>query len=314
LVFKVEDTGMGIAPEELDALFVPFSQTQSGQQTDGGTGLGLPISRQFVQLMGGEIGVQSQVGQGSVFSFEIPLELADPSELAPERPTRRVVSLALDQRAPDGTPWRVLVADDSAENRALLRQLLEQVGYTVKTAADGREAVEMSRAWEPHLIWMDLRMPVLDGYQATRQIKAGDRAGTVIIAVTASAFEEERARVLEAGCDDFVRKPFTEAKVFDKMAEHLGVRYVYEELAPPGDGTGATSPAIHLAPADLEALPADWVADLRRTAMAGRTEQLLDLIAQIEPEHSSLAAALRVLAEDYRFRRIVALTETGDTR
>ncbi len=305
LVFEVEDTGVGIDPQEMDQLFEPFRQTQSGLQVGEGTGLGLPISRQFVQLMGGDISVQSQVGQGSTFSFDVPLELAEVGEMGRERPTRRAVGLA-----PDQPSYRILVVDDSVENRELLRQMLEQVSFEVRTAVDGQVAIEEYQRWQPHLIWMDIRMPVLDGYQATKQIKAQAGASApAVIAVTASAFEEERAKVLEAGCDDFVRKPFTEKEIFDTMAEHLGVRYVYEELSPP-EGEADSAPArVALELADLAALPDGWLADLRDAAMRGRSRQLLDLIEHIEPDHASLARSLRAMVNGYQFRQIVALTE-----
>ena len=242
-------------------------------------------------------------------------------DVEPERPTRRVVGLAPDQQAAGGGPYRILVVDDSVENRELLRQMLEQVGFDVRTAVDGREAVEEYQRWEPHLIWMDIRMPVMDGYQATKLIKeqAGVEAPAIsqagisapaIIAVTASAFEEERAQVLEAGCDDFVRKPFTDAEIFDKMAQHLGVRYIYEEIEP----TPEESDRVVLAPADLAALPDDWLAELRQAATRGRTQQLLDLIEHIEPDHAQVAEALRELVNDLEFKQIVALTGTEEDR
>jgi CheY-like chemotaxis protein len=272
--------------------------------------LGLPISRQFVELMGGEIAVHSQAGQGTTVTFDVLVELADLVEVQPLQPARRVAGLAPDQPVAGEGPYRILVVDDSQDNRIMLCQLLEAVGFEVLEAADGREALEKFSSWEPHLVWIDMRMPVMDGYEVTRRIKTtGLGQSTPVIALTASAFEEERAEVLAAGCDDFVRKPIREAEIFGVMGEHLGLRYIYEEIASPEERVEDAPLRVDLLPADLEDLPAEWVADLRQAAMGGRSQRLLDLIAQIETDHPTLAAELRALVRDYRFRQIVVLTE-----
>ena len=305
LEFEIEDTGVGIAPEEIDTLFEAFIQTQSGQRAQEGTGLGLPISRQFVQLMGGDITASSRVGQGSIFKFDIQIKLAETTEIEAREPTHRVIGLE-----PNQPSYRILVVEDRLESRILLRELLEGVGFTVQEAVNGQHAVELHESWHPHLIWMDMRMPVMDGYEATRQIKGTTQGqATVIIALTASAFEEDRAVVLSAGCDDFVRKPFREAVIFDRMAQHLGVRYVYEELAQPAEQEEARQVQAALTPATLAALPADWVTDLHHAATRGKAKQILELIDQIQPDHVVLAKALAALVDEFRFDKIVALTE-----
>jgi signal transduction histidine kinase/CheY-like chemotaxis protein len=319
LQFEVADTGAGIAPAEMEKLFEPFSQTASGLQAQRGTGLGLPISRQFVQLMGGDITVHSipalpqategktQGAHGTTFTFVIPVTVTGVADVPAAQPVRRVIGLVADQPS-----YRILVVDDSADNRSLLRQWLEQVGFAVREAADGQEAIALHESWKPHLIWMDMRMPVLDGYEATRQIKATTAGqAPVIIAVTASAFEEERAVVLSAGCDDFVRKPFVEAEIFDMMARHLAVRYVYEVIEQADALDDKPSPGqVSLTPADLAELPAKWIVDLRQAAMRGYLGPVLDLIGQLGPAHNQVAQALSALARDFQFGKIVALTET----
>jgi DNA-binding response OmpR family regulator len=155
---------------------------------------------------------------------------------------------------------------------------------------------------------MDIRMPVMDGYLASRAIKAGDGPGTVIIALTASAFEEERAQVLAAGCDDFVRKPFREEEIFEKMATHLGLAYIYEEPEPVVE-QAQLGTTVELTAADLAALPPEWVAQLRQAASRGRRELLFELIDQIREDYSQVAADLTRLVSDLQFRKIVALTE-----
>jgi CheY-like chemotaxis protein len=226
LRFEVADTGPGIAPEEMKVLFQAFAQTRTGQQAQEGTGLGLAISRKFVQLMGGEISVESEPGCGTVFAFDIRATVA--RQIDQQEPTDqqqyRVVGLEDDQPV-----YRILVVDDLPDNRYLLKRLLKRVGFEVEEASDGQQAIEVWEQWEPHLIWMDMRMPVMDGYTATRHIKDTPKGhSTKIIALTASAFEDERSHILAAGCDDFVGKPFRDTDIFEHMSKHLGVKYRYK--------------------------------------------------------------------------------------
>ena len=226
LQFEVEDTGIGIAPDELDAVFALFVQTASGRQTGEGTGLGLTISREFVQMMGGELTVHSDgvPGRGSRFAFDLPVEVLDDSGTQATQSARRVVGLE-----PGQPVYRILIADDVEASRRLLSQILAPLGFDLREAANGQKALELWEAWQPHLIWMDLRMPVVDGNEATRRIKATPQGQeTVVVAVTASAFEEDREAALAQGCDDFLRKPFHEADVLDVLARRLGVRFVHE--------------------------------------------------------------------------------------
>ena len=196
LHFEVQDTGPGIAPEELATVFDPFVQATSGQRSQEGTGLGLSISRQFVRLMGGDLTVSSELGQGSLFKFDVQVGLADAAKVQAARPTRRVLGLE-----PNQAIYRLLVAEDKETNRQLLVKLLKSLGFEVQEAVNGQEAIEVWERWEPHLIWMDMRMPVMDGHRATRWIKATPKGqATVIIALTATAFEEDREKILLAVC------------------------------------------------------------------------------------------------------------------
>ncbi len=300
LMFEVEDSGPGIAAEELEVLFDAFAQTAAGQKAQEGTGLGLPISQQFVRLMDGEITVGSEMGKGSIFKFDIQIGLADAPEVETEQPTRRVIGLE-----PDQPGYRILVVEDVWENRKLMVNLLESLGFEVRGAENGAEGIEVWEAWEPHLIWMDMRMPVMDGYEATKRIKATVQGqATVIVALTASAFEEQRSVVLSAGCDDFVRKPFREEEVFEVMAKHLGVRFVYEETEPVSGQS--TSQAV-LTPGALSGLPSDWVAEVHHAATQADAEMILGLIEQIQGEHEGMARALRDLVNGFRFDKIMDL-------
>ncbi len=255
--FEIWDSGRGIAEGELERLFEPFEQTRSGRYSIGGTGLGLAISRQLIQMMGGDLKVTSTVTEGSIFHFALRLPATGEAK-SPAEP-RRVLRLAPGQR-----PLRILVADDSEDNRILLRLLLRRIGFEVREAVDGGEALESWESWHPHLILMDMRMPVIDGYQATQRLRRAEskRGGrrTAVIALTATAFEHDRREVLAAGCDEMVTKPFREETLFDQIAEHLDARFIYQhdpraaerDRAPPpvNSGAGATAGGHATEPVD----------------------------------------------------------------
>ncbi|MEG3850088.1 AAA family ATPase, partial [Microcoleus sp. herbarium13] len=301
LCFEVEDTGVGIAADELKILFNAFAQTEAGRNSQQGTGLGLAISREFVRLMGGNLTLETRVGQGTVFRFDLPIAIAAASETSPQQRPQRVIGLAADRPR-----YRLLVVEDRWENRQLLIGLLEPLGFEIQQAVNGQEAIDLWESFEPHLIWMDLRMPVMDGYEATKQIKSQLKGqATVIIALTASAFEEERVVALSAGCDDFIRKPFREEEIFEKMAQYLGVSYRYEPIALPAKPDVTQS---HGAIGLLEKMPAQWREQLHQAATEVDAEQIVELIHQIPPENASLALAITDLVNNYRFDRIVELT------
>jgi signal transduction histidine kinase/DNA-binding response OmpR family regulator len=323
LHFEVEDTGPGISADDLDILFDPFVQTgatsvrENGRGFTEGTGLGLPISRQFVRLMGGEITVRSEIGRGSVFAFTVDVALTDASEVHVDEPAREVIGLEPGQQAPDGGPYRLLVVEDRVANRQLLVKLLASLGsppqgFAVREATNGEEALEVWEAWRPHLIWMDMRMPVMDGYETTQRIKATPQGQeTVIIALTASAFEEDRVEVLDVGCDDFVRKPFRSAEIFDKLAQHLGVRYIYEETASPAE-MGARAKSLAQAGLTSQALAA-LSPDLRHRLAQAVTEtdmlRITDIIAEIRDHDGALADALKSLADDFEYDKIALILQ-----
>lgn len=298
LLFTVADTGAGIAPSERDRLFEPFVQTATGQHSQEGTGLGLSISRKFVQLMGGEISVESTVGKGSIFRFEIQVELAAGKAIASPEPERSIIGLA------DGQiTYRILVVDDKLENRQLLVELLIPIGFEVQTAINGQEAIAIVQSFSPHLIWMDIRMPVMDGYAVTRQIKASEFPPPIIIALTSSAFEEDRQTALAAGFDDFVRKPFRAETILAKMAEHLEVRYVYVEDKP------LSSPSLPpLSASDLTGMPTAWIEQLHQAAIKLNIKKIRKLIAQIPADRPDLTHALNDLADRLCYEDIITLT------
>lgn len=312
LSFEVSDTGAGIAPDEINSIFDAFVQTQAGKVAPEGTGLGLAISRKFVQLMGGDITVRSTLSEGSTFRFKIPVRLALASDVTPTQPQRQVMGLA-----PGQPPYRILVADDQAENRQLLVKLLTPLGLEVQEAKNGEEAVILWQQWQPHFIWMDIRMPQMDGYEATQRIRSRvEGHATIIIALTAHASSSDQILALSSGCDDFISKPVQEETLFAKMAEYLGLRYVYAQ----NDQPLVTSHDDHLsAQADvltsqnLSVMPLDWITQLNQAAQLCDDEEIFHLIEQIPSEQASLIAHLNRLTHDFQFQPIVKLTQ-ADSR
>jgi PAS domain S-box-containing protein len=230
LSFEVEDTGPGIATAEMEHLFGAFVQAEAGRQSGQGTGLGLAISRRYIELMGGEIKVNSVLNQGSTFKFEIPIRVVE-ANLQPLQQAQRIVGLQ-----PEQPTYRILIVEDQVTSRILAVRILAKVGFEVREAADGQEAIALWQSWCPHLIFMDMQMPVMDGYAATRQIRQWESGSdkldrhTIIIALTASAFEEQRSQMIQAGCDDVVYKPFKVNDLLNTIAKHLDVQYTYAAL------------------------------------------------------------------------------------
>ena len=303
LCFEVADTGKGIAKAELDKLFDAFVQTKSGIQSEGGTGLGLAISRQFAELMGGTIRVSSTLGTGSTFAFDIQAELA-PSTVDILAP-KQVKFLALEQ-----DNYRIAVVDDRGNNRLALVKLLESVGFHPRTATNGLEAIALWQDWQPDLIWMDMRMPVMDGYEATRQIKNQSNVKeTVIIAITASAFEEQREKIIDAGCDDFVAKPFTEQAIFDKLIQHLGIKFIYQAETTDKDLEKINKADKSLSFKDLAMLSPTLVIDINQAAIAVDAKQIEQLITQIPNTQQHIAQTIATMLSEYDFDGIIELTE-----
>ncbi len=300
LHFEVEDTGIGIADAHLDTIFVPFVQTDRHGGENGGTGLGLAISRQFVELMGGKIAARSEPGKGSVFHFHIPAEVVEAERFKPAPAPRRVISLK------EGQPrFKILIVEDLRESRILLSRLLQSVGFTVYQAENGREGVEMFQEFRPDFIWMDIRMPVMDGLAATRMIKA-EREGkkTPVVALTAHAFEDERKEILAAGCNEFVRKPFQEAEVFSTMQTLLGVEYEYEKT--PETANTAPEAVTMLPRGALDHLSPPLLDELKAAVLCIDMERIREVVDRIRPTAPSTADLLIKLAEDFRYEEILA--------
>lgn len=308
--FEVQDTGVGIAVAEIDTLFNAFVQTEAGRKAADGTGLGLTITKKYVQIMDGNIGVNSVLGEGTTFKFDIKISPAISSEVSITK-LQRVLGLEAEQPV-----YRILAVDDNMENRLLLMKMLQPIGFEVREAENGRQAIEIWESWQPDLIWLDTRMPVMDGFEAVIEIRAKEkntRSRTVVIALTASIFEERKGEIIAAGCDDFVRKPFQEQIIFEKMAQYLGARYIYQELSIPFAAGGrryftSEKPDSFFLPL-LAEMPKNWLDELDDAANDVNEELVIEIVDRILDSHSTLANALKDLLDDYRLDRIVNLTQ-----
>jgi hemerythrin-like metal-binding protein len=302
LEIEVIDSGAGIPEDKLEVLFQPFVQLSQANAETKGSGLGLAISKSLVELMGGQISVCSQLGAGSTFKIVLPVPVATAEQLH-EEDTHQVKSLTANQ-----PQWRLLVVDDNADNRLLLQTMLTQVGFQVTTANNGQEAIDNFIAWQPHLILMDMRMPVMDGYQATakiRQLPGGEQVK--IIAVTASAFQQQHESILNTGCDAIIHKPFQACEVFAALSQYLGVDFIYQQPSDPSSSTHLKLTADMLNPVPL-ALKAQLYAAASNLDI-DETDAVITQIQTIAPE---IAKDLQQLAQNFQFAELAQLFETAN--
>lgn len=328
LHFAVSDTGIGIDKDEIGKLFEAFFQAGTEGRYREGTGLGLALSRRLVELLGGTIDVRSQLGRGTTFDFTIPVRTVPASEMGEAKPetTRHAIGLE-----PGQPRYKILVVDDRETNRELLVQLLQQFDFELREAANGEEVLALWKNWQPDLIFMDIEMPEMDGYEATRRIReieqskfsiSSDRSDNKegnsivldrdsfqpapIVAITASAFEEDRQKVLAAGCSDFIRKPFQENEILEALSQYLGVRYRYEEEKTSDD---KVLQACDCNRATLSVLPSQWIAEFHEALLLGKIEAMRELLEKLPPKHQSLANALLSLVEQCEFQQLYSLIE-----
>jgi signal transduction histidine kinase/CheY-like chemotaxis protein len=295
LRFEVEDTGPGIDAQAIPTIFEPFVQV--GQNREG-TGLGLFVSRKIVEFLGGRITVRSELGKGSLFSFDIHCEPVAAAQIMPAN-TSRVVSLTSGQ-----TPPRILVAEDTLESRILMTKLLRSTGFEVVEAENGSEAVQLFEECTPDLVLMDMRMPVMDGYEAIRAIRLTQRGRTTpIVAVTASAFKEDRQKILALGADDFISKPMQTAELFEKLRLLLGINYVYaEERTDSEDAIDQTGLAGMVAQ-----LPEELIDELTHVMSVLDLDRFRQLLTRVAQHHPVLAERLRGMANAYRVAELAEL-------
>jgi PAS domain S-box-containing protein len=301
LLIEVEDTGPGISKEDRQRLFKPFEQLPSGK-TQNGTGLGLAIVRQFVELMNGDISVESAPGGGSRFRVDLLLEEAAEAEVVRLRDMHRgdVTGLASGQPV-----YRILIAEDQRDNQLLLTKLMTELSLEARVAENGEECVRIFEEWSPDLIWMDRRMPVMDGEEAARRIRqlpGGDKVK--IVAVTASAFREEHKRILAAGMDGVVRKPYRFDEIYDSLARQLGLQFIYRETGPE-EGI----PPAALTPAMLACIGEELLTALREALDSLDGERIENVIQQISEQDKTLAELLKNLAGNFDYPAILSVLD-----
>lgn len=302
--FEIEDTGVGIAPDDLDIIFDAFVQVKNNQHIGEGTGMGLTISRKFIQMMGGDIYVESKVGKGTVFRFDIEAEPADMNELVVELKVPKVIGLA-----PGQPEYRILVVEDNMANRLLLCKMLRLAGFKVYEAVNGQEAFEKYEKFQPDFVWMDMRMPVMDGYEATSAIRQAEatngRDKIPIVAVTAHAFEEEREPILASGCNELVRKPFQEAEIFEVMGRYLEVHYIHDESEGVEGKDKGESMKYSLTSEALSELPDDLLKELRLAIMELDVDLIMAVNSRIRNLNTDVADTLDKLIHNFQYEKIL---------
>lgn len=307
LIIEIEDSGPGLSLEDQQRLFQPFMQFGKQVGDNKGTGLGLSITHQFVQLMGGSISVESTAGKGSVFRVDLPLsEVKEPDPLVQREPEKgEVIGLA-----PDQPRYRILIVEDQLENQLLLSQLMQRIGFEVNMAENGKQGVQQFQSWQPHLIFMDRRMPVMDGLEATqiiRQLPGGK--DVKIVAVTASAFIEQRDEMMTAGMDDFVRKPYRFNEIYDSLSRQLGVRYTYAEVR---DDADKSSP-VALTTEMLAVLPQALRGELKEALESLGSERIEAVLEQVKPYDASLHQTLSRLVAVFDYPGILKVLQANQS-
>jgi CheY-like chemotaxis protein len=302
---QVADTGPGIEPEEADRVFEPFYQTSAGQ-TAGGTGLGLSISRQFARLMGGDLTVRLPAEGGTCFEFQALLATAPITESI-----EPVARLRIERLKPESAGYRVLVVDDVADNRDVLTELLRSLGFTVRTAANGSEAVELCQTWTPGLVLLDLRMPVTDGFEAARRLRAAYGTRIKVLVSSASVGAEAREQALAAGVDGFIRKPFQDEVLLECVRELTGVEYLYGEAESATSSAPALGAAAALVSGGVGSLPAELHNALRGAVVAADYDELLALVTEVAEFDEPLSRRLRELTERYDYDALATLLQPG---
>jgi PAS domain S-box-containing protein len=311
LRFEVEDSGPGIAEDEQYLLFKPFAQTRTGQQSLEGTGLGLAISQGFVQLLGGMLEVKSTPNIGTSFFFTITVPMVEQQEYGLSGQSSQVIALTPGQKVP-----RTLIVDDQWSNRQLLVNLLQPLGFAVREAEHGQEAVEVWEKWPADLILMDIRMPIMDGYKATRAIRAMEGGTTpTIIAITASVADDRLSSITDAGCDAVILKPFREQELFEYIHRLMGLSFVYgtTDSTPP---LPQTAPVVEAAEEiatypieQMRLLPPDLLESLRFNALLGDTIAVEEIIQTISLHNEALAQVLKQWAENFDYERMLHIIE-----
>lgn len=302
LVGEIEDTGVGIAENEIDRLFEMFQQTESGIH-EGGTGLGLALSKQFAQLLGGDITVKSKVGSGSCFKIMIKVQKGSSEGMKEVHFKKNVIKMVEDQNI-----YKILIADDKAENREYLSEVLKRVGFTVMEAVDGKDVVGKFKAWTPDLILLDMKMPQMSGFDAAKCIKKLPHSEhTHIVLVTATAFNDDLHELMDASIEGYLRKPFKMNEVYDVVGELLDVKYVYE-----GEVQGSHDVQEKMKLSVLEKIPDELLARMHEATVNAQLDYLLELIGESETYSPETSEWLKTMANGFQYDTLINLFNGGE--
>jgi len=299
VTFEIEDTGVGMSVEQIDKIFLPFEQVGDNSRKAEGTGLGLAISLKIVQMMGSQLQVESELGRGSRFWFTIDLPLA--SEYVPPtaaRSSQKIVGYRGDIKT-------ILVVDDRWENRSIVRNVLEPLGFEVIEAENGKDGLEIARKLDPDVVITDLVMPILDGFEMTRQLRQDPQfQDTVIIASSASVFNFDREESRKAGCSDFLPKPISVRDLFDRLQEHLQLEWIEEgiEISEPETMASLSDDRTAIVPPSESEL--DALYDLARKGLIDEIVDRIDSLTSKDKLYEPFGDRVKELASQFQIKQI----------
>ena len=297
LIVEIQDSGSGIPENELSNLFKHFVQTSSGIKKGSGTGLGLVLSRELTMLMGGNITVSSEVGKGSLFTFFVEIKKGK-TKAAESNTPKRVIGIDKGEEN-----YRILVVDDKPENLKVAVKILKLVGFETIEAVNGEDAIAKFEEWNPHLVLMDMRMPVMDGHEATHRIKLTEKGKqTPIIALTAGAFEEDQDKSKLSELQGYIRKPFRENELFDAIGKELGIKYIYENETPITQTEYLTADKI--IESEIVKLSKSVVIQMQDAVAVADINRLKTIIKTFEQDNPELAQHLMTLAKNYDYDQL----------
>ncbi|MGI8501818.1 MAG: ATP-binding protein [Hassallia sp.] len=301
--FQVEDTGVGMTPEQLDKIFLAFEQVGDSAHKAEGTGLGLAISRKIVEMMGSQIHVESTYGKGSKFWFDLDLiEATDLVKLEKTNSEQHVIGYQGERR-------KILIVDDRWENRAVIVNLLEPIGFEMIEANNGQEGLDKAQESQPDLIITDLSMPVMNGFEMTQGLRnLAEFKNALIIASSASVFSFDRQKSREAGCNDFLAKPVQAIELFEQLQLYLGLEWIYEtqdnsELVAETKNTFSKVDEMVIP-------PSQELTDLYQAAKGGyvlRITEEANRIKQLDSKYTAFANSILKLADEFDDEAIATL-------
>ena len=301
ITFEIEDSGRGMSEDELKSVFEPFVQVSSSHGITEGTGLGLTIAHSFLKLMNADVNVKSKVNHGTTFSFTIIVNVVNSSNISVETVHKKVIGIEQNSKT-----FKMLIVEDQKENRLLLHSILDSVGFDVYEAVNGEEAVEQFSIVRPDLIWMDMRMPIMDGYEATQKIRRLSE-DVIIVSLTASVFYEERQSIMDVGCNELVHKPYTSSEIFNVIEKYLDVSFVFEETVIEED---LKKPDF--SKDQLEKIPHLQLEALRTALISLNPDSIMKQIKIIKRSSPALADNILLLADNYEYGAILKLLEDGN--